>query len=802
MNVQRIPTRWVIVIFAVVAFPSLFNLAGVDFSSPTGDASAGPFTHTLLEWSAVSTAFFTGLLALVHFKIKGDVATPVIGVALFAAGAMDAFHVLAADRLIESIADNRQFIPFTWAISRFFNAAIMLVGVGIVLRRRKMPGPAGFRFILFTTLAFGVLAYAIIGFCATTAQLPVTVFPDAVIKRPYDIPALALYVVAGAVVYPRFFRREPSIFTHALMISVIPDIATQFHMVFWSSALFDNSFNVAHFLKILAYMLPFAGLALDYVNTHEVASAQTLELAKINLRLEAEMAERQQANAEAKSLARFAAENPSPVLRSAPDGSVLYANQPALRCLRTLEPAADNTLPTQWCSLVREALQSGMPQQLETVCDDRTYVVVFAPIVDAGYVNLYGLDITERKGAEAKLAVAREQEVRIGSEIQDVFLHGTAPRFMRGVAVDYVIVPAQRMGGDFVDFSTHSGRYLNVLVGDVMGKGIPAALLGAAIKSRFVRDLSSLLSASDGQVPQPVDIVASVHRGVTRRLLELESFTTACYARFDLQDRRLSFVNCGHPQILHYDHATKTCAALEGGNLPLGFLEDYVYQESSCTFAAGDVFVLYSDGATETRNADGEMFGEARLAECVTSVAHLAPTDLVRKLRDVVLEFAGKPQPDDDLTLIAVRIGEPVIAHEIVRRDVTVARDLKQLTVVRDMIDGFCSDTFGDACPVRYVNELKLAVQEVVTNIIRHATTAADDGPIHIELDGFVNRTVLSLTYEGSAFDPEVVSWPVIEERPEGGLGLFLIAQSVDTVHYTRLDDGRNRINLVKFLPT
>ena len=103
MNVQRIPTRWVIAIFAIVAFPSLFNLAGVDFSSPTGDASAGPFTHTLLEWSAVSTAFFTGLLAIVLFKINGDVATPVIGLALFAAGALAPFPVLAADRLLASL---------------------------------------------------------------------------------------------------------------------------------------------------------------------------------------------------------------------------------------------------------------------------------------------------------------------------------------------------------------------------------------------------------------------------------------------------------------------------------------------------------------------------------------------------------------------------------------------------------------------------------------------------------------------------------------------------------------------------
>ena len=118
--------------------PFLLTLVGVDFGSrgPTLDWSAisqktelaranelhsslrGSLTHTILEWMAFTAAAFTAVLAFAHFKIRKDLVTPVIAMALFWAGCMDAFHTLAADRLIEARAPNDNLIPFTWAISR------------------------------------------------------------------------------------------------------------------------------------------------------------------------------------------------------------------------------------------------------------------------------------------------------------------------------------------------------------------------------------------------------------------------------------------------------------------------------------------------------------------------------------------------------------------------------------------------------------------------------------------------------------------------------------------------------------
>lgn len=112
-----------------------------------------------------------------------------------------------------------------------------------------------------------MIAYVIIQVCATYDVLPNTMFPDAIITRPWDVAPLILFLLAGLFLYPIFDLRYPTIFSHALIISSIPNIMTQLHMAFGSIALFDNNFNIAHFLKIIAYLVPLTGLIYDYYYT-------------------------------------------------------------------------------------------------------------------------------------------------------------------------------------------------------------------------------------------------------------------------------------------------------------------------------------------------------------------------------------------------------------------------------------------------------------------------------------------------------------------------------------------------------
>jgi hypothetical protein len=196
---DKLPAPVVALIITICIIPISLNLIGIDFSSIStplpGNQSAiqiddlfyrlsGAFTHTILEWSAFSAAIITAILGFAHFRVAKDVTVPVISIALFCAGSMDAFHTLAADRLIEAVADNNRLIPFTWAISRTFNALIIIIGASLFLIKPDLGKKTGLNFIVLTSICFIFVAFGIIRYCATSANLPETMFPDAIITRP------------------------------------------------------------------------------------------------------------------------------------------------------------------------------------------------------------------------------------------------------------------------------------------------------------------------------------------------------------------------------------------------------------------------------------------------------------------------------------------------------------------------------------------------------------------------------------------------------------------------------------------
>ncbi|MEM7714214.1 MAG: ATP-binding protein [Cyanobacteria bacterium P01_A01_bin.68] len=313
----KLPKALICLVWLVCLLPFTLNSLGIDFASPkppdlsliqqvtqTTQAEeimyrtlAGSFLHTILEWSAFCAAIFTVILSFAYFRIKADVTTPILGVTLFCAGMMDAFHTLAADRLIEAVADNRNLIPFTWAICRLANALLTIIGISIFMLGKSKKINGSFGFVALISFGFGLLSYTVINICATSERLPQTQFPESLVTRPWDVLPLILFIVSGFLVYPAFYKKYPSLFSHGLIISVIPNIATQAHMAFGSSSLFDNHFNIAHFLKIVAYLVPLAGLILDYIYTHH-------QLEQTNKEFRQEILDREQAEAKLKEFSQ------------------------------------------------------------------------------------------------------------------------------------------------------------------------------------------------------------------------------------------------------------------------------------------------------------------------------------------------------------------------------------------------------------------------------------------------------------------------------------------------------------------
>lgn len=322
-NQAELPKQVVWTVLVLCALPTILNFMGVDFGAKGGidfgddsvlaielgeatpaqieflrelnDADRrlkGMFIFTILEWTAFCIAIFTGAFAFIHYQIKRDVTTPIIGTALISSGMIDAFNTLAADRLIQAYAPNEQFIPFSWAISRTFNVCFMILGAGMFLGRSRegmiRTEQRGMGFVLVVALSFAVIAYSIISVCANLPPdtLPTALFPDAEqIPRPWDLPPLLLLLIAGGVIFPRFHRQHPSLFSHGLFVSVVPQVACQLHAAFGSYQLYDNHFNIAYFLKIVAYLVPLTGLMLDYVRAYQaeailVATEEKLRFAR------------------------------------------------------------------------------------------------------------------------------------------------------------------------------------------------------------------------------------------------------------------------------------------------------------------------------------------------------------------------------------------------------------------------------------------------------------------------------------------------------------------------------------------
>jgi len=304
INFQKPIFKYIVgfVIFASL-LPLCLTLFGVDFSTPLPALHTlaintpsfevvdvfrylnGAFWHTILEWTVVVISILTVVLTLIHFKLTGDLTPPIIGIALLCSGIMDGYQILAADKLISTMADTENFLPFSWAASRTFNSIIMMLGVGVLLHKNIDKYKSNLNFVIVIGILLGSVSVALMFLLSFRDQLPSTTFLDSFVARPWDLIPLFSYYILGAYIYPRLHKKSQSIFSFTLLVSLIPYVVVQMHMAFGSREIFDSHFNIAHWVKVIAYLVPFMGLLLDYIQTYqsEKEAQQTLKDAQVAL---------------------------------------------------------------------------------------------------------------------------------------------------------------------------------------------------------------------------------------------------------------------------------------------------------------------------------------------------------------------------------------------------------------------------------------------------------------------------------------------------------------------------------------
>jgi sigma-B regulation protein RsbU (phosphoserine phosphatase) len=248
--------------------------------------------------------------------------------------------------------------------------------------------------------------------------------------------------------------------------------------------------------------------------------------------------------------------------------------------------------------------------------------------------------------------VRLEKEMHFAQRVQAALLPVGLPKRMKGVEVGARFAPARELGGDFHDFLSPESNMLAVALGDVSGKGVPAALYsvfaaelirGRTFRRRYLPDRSG-----------PASVLSSVNTILHQRQLE-EYYCTLCYAIFDLKRRTVTLANSGLPYPIR--STAEGVSQIELPGVPLGSFQGSTYDELTYALHTGDLFVFCSDGIFEAMNVNGEEYGAERLIEMVAQSRELTPRAVVDAIFDAVETFRDGFPPNDDMTAVAVRIG-------------------------------------------------------------------------------------------------------------------------------------------------
>ena len=351
-----------------------------------------------------------------------------------------------------------------------------------------------------------------------------------------------------------------------------------------------------------------------------------------------------------------------------------------------------------------------------------------------------------------------------------------------------LLEPAKMVGGDLYSYFIRDEK-LFFCIGDVSGKGIPAALVMAVANALF-RSVSAHES-------NPARIMQALNEiGCQRN--EQNMFVTFFIGVLDLPTGRLRYCNAGHEKPFIVGKETKCLPAK--AHLPLGVMDDLVYTTQETVLLPGESLFLYTDGLTEAKNASRELFGVKRiekgLQDCIKNES-IVSENLIQTMTNRVNAFVDGAEQSDDLTLLAIQYTpqeKPLVFCE----SLTLNNKVSEITKLNAFVK---SATAALNMESGLANRIKLAVEEAVTNVIDYAYPNNTEGNISVTIEADESRIRFILSDTGAEFDPTGVSKAdttlTVDERPIGGLGVFLVRNLMDSINYERTD-GKNVLRMEK----
>jgi PAS domain S-box-containing protein len=379
---------------------------------------------------------------------------------------------------------------------------------------------------------------------------------------------------------------------------------------------------------------------------------------------------------------------------------------------------------------------------------------------------------SELRIAQDKIVAQKglEQEIDMARQVQASLLAQEIPQ-MEGFVFAATAIPARYVGGDFYDFVPKNELW-NVILADISGKGIPAAMLTSTART--------LVRTAIKYENEPAPILSNMQDALYPDLSHAEMFGTFFAATLNPKTAALTYANAGHTETIWWRHQTQSIERLSATALPVGILQENEILQKQILLCPGDVLVFYSDGVTETVNPKEELFGIQRLMDLVTENSTDSVHTLAQRILTEVDGFADGAPLADDLTLVVLKALPRIVSFKY-QIDMQTFDEAVQF--IRGQVEPYGMNS---------AYAMELALSEIITNIAKHAY-----GEKHGELRGEIllqeNGVILDLYDDGHSFDPAALPEIDFDEAHTGGYGMHIVGQVMDEVDYSA--GGKKGVN-------
>ncbi len=378
--------------------------------------------------------------------------------------------------------------------------------------------------------------------------------------------------------------------------------------------------------------------------------------------------------------------------------------------------------------------------------------------------------------AETQKSERISTELSVASGIQTNMLPNIFPPFPDRDDFDIyaTMTPAKEVGGDFYDFFMIDEDHIALVMADVSGKGIPAAMFMVIAKT-LIKDHAQLGL-------QPDDVFTRVNH-ILCDGNEAGMFVTAWMGILDLRDGKLVYANAGHnPPVLKLDGKFQYLYSKPG--FILAGLDDFKYTKAEMQLKQGDMIFLYTDGVTEATDLNGELYGEERLLKCLEKMEKRNCAYILQEVRRDVDRFVGEAEQFDDLTMMVFDYSPKDMIFMSAERTFDASDDK-----LHDVLRFVEEELEKHDVSMKDSMAISVAVEEIFVNIAHYAYEGKS-GKAVVGMNFDDTNVDIYLVDTGIPFNPLEMADPDItasaEKRDIGGLGIYMVKKSMDSCHYER----------------